>query len=223
MMIADTLKKLRHSVSDPSITILLNTHRTFPDNEQDDIKLKNMVNEAESRLLAAHEKRDILPVIEKMKNLAGNIDHKFNLDSLVLFINHDTAEFLRLPVAVVDRVNIGTSFAVREIVRAVNQTEGYYILCFSQKKARLLEAQNDQFIQEINNDDFPMVNDTLYATQSLDRSLAGVEENYLREFLTVWIKRLSSTIKPTLCPLSSSPMSATMATTVKSPTSPPPL
>jgi hypothetical protein len=181
-MLTDTLKKIRLSVSDPSITILLNTHRTFPDNKQDEIKLRNLVNEAESRLLAAHEKREILPAIEKMKNLADNIDHKSNLDSLALFINQDTAEFLRLSVGVVDRVNIGPNFAVREIVRAINQTESYYILSVSKHKARLFEASNDKLDKEVTNDDFPMVNDTLHPTSQLDKSVAGVEENYIREF-----------------------------------------
>jgi hypothetical protein len=178
----DKLRHLRQTASDPSISILLNTHRTFPDNKQDEIVLKNLVQEAETRLLAAHEKRDILPVIEKMKNLAEDIDHQYNLDGLALFVNREAAEFVRLPVRVTDRVSISPGFAVREIVRAINQTERYYILCVSQQKARLLEAKNDQLTQEINSDDFPMLNETLYSTQALDRSLAGVEENYIREF-----------------------------------------
>lgn len=176
------LRQLRQAASDPSISILLNTHRTFPDNKQDEIVLKNLVQEAENRLLATHEKRDILPVIEKMKQLAASIDYRYNLDSLGIFVSRDTAESLRLPVSVTDRVNIGTNFAVREIVRAINQTERYYILSVSQQKARLLEAKNDQLTREITDDNFPMTNDALYSTHALDRSLAGVEENYLREF-----------------------------------------
>lgn len=177
-----TLRHLRQTASDPSISILLNTHRTFPDNKQDEIVLKNLVQEAENRLLAAHEKRDILPVIEKMKNLAETIDHQYNLDSLALFVSRDTAEFLRLPVQVTDRVSISSNFAVREIVRAINQTERYYILSVSQQKARLIEAKNDQLTREITDDNFPMTNGTLYSTHQLDKSMAGVEENFLREF-----------------------------------------
>ncbi|MBV6439148.1 MAG: hypothetical protein EPGJADBJ_00784 [Saprospiraceae bacterium] len=176
------LHQLRQTSSDPCISILLNTHRTFPDNKQDEIVLKNLVQEAETRLLTTYEKRDILPVIEKMKQLAASVDHRYNLDSLGLFVSRDTAEFLRLPVSVTDRVNIGPNFAVREIVRAINQTERYYLLVVSQQKARLLEAKNDQLTREITDDDFPMTNDNLYSTHALDRSLAGVEENYLREF-----------------------------------------
>jgi hypothetical protein len=176
------LRQLRQAASDPSISILLNTHRTFPDNKQDEIVLKNLVQEAENRLLASYEKRDILPVIEKMKQLAASVDHRYNLDSLGLFISRDIAEAVKMPVSVTDRVNIGLNFAVREIVRAINQTERYYILSVSQQKARLLEAKNDQLVREITDDNFPMPNDTLYSTHAFDRSLAGVEENYLREF-----------------------------------------
>ncbi len=176
------LRHLRQTASDPSISILLNTHRTFPDNKQDEIVLKNLVQEAETRLLTSYEKRDILPVIEKMKQLADSIDHRYNLDSLGLFVSRDAAESLRLPVSVTDRVNIGSNFAVREIVRAITQTERYYTLVISQQKARLLEVKNDKFLREITDGGFPMTNDTLYSTHAFDKSMAGVEENYLREF-----------------------------------------
>ena len=45
-----TIKNIQRLQSNPSVTLTLPTHRTYPDNEKDAIRLKNLVNEAISRL-----------------------------------------------------------------------------------------------------------------------------------------------------------------------------
>ena len=52
------LKKLETVASSNCVTILLQTHRTSPDNDQDPILLKNLVRDAETRLLAELDKKD---------------------------------------------------------------------------------------------------------------------------------------------------------------------
>jgi hypothetical protein len=44
------LKDLKDVVSPGCVTIIMNTHRTKPENIQDPITLKNLVTEAEERL-----------------------------------------------------------------------------------------------------------------------------------------------------------------------------
>lgn len=43
------LNQLNHHQNDLAISILLPTHRTFPDNKRDAITLKNLVKQAEER------------------------------------------------------------------------------------------------------------------------------------------------------------------------------
>ncbi len=45
-----TIKNIQRLQSNPSVTLTLPTNRTYPDNEKDAIRLKNLVNEAISRL-----------------------------------------------------------------------------------------------------------------------------------------------------------------------------
>ena len=40
------------------------THRSFPDNKQDPITLKNLVKQTEERLLAQMDKREVWPIME---------------------------------------------------------------------------------------------------------------------------------------------------------------
>ncbi len=85
------LSALKNIQAENCVTIILNTHRTAPDNQKDPIKLKNMVREAEGRLLANESRRDVKQIIEKLRRLESEIDHNHNLDSLLLFVNEDTA------------------------------------------------------------------------------------------------------------------------------------
>lgn len=181
-MIAPKLRELRKINEDPCVTILVNTHRTFPENKQDSIALKNALTEAEKRLLEHYEKRAVIEIVQKMNALANSVDHNFNLESLALFVSPGSAEMLRLPIRVEPRVHIGQNFALRDVMRAVNRSTEYYILTVSQHMARLMMAFNDSLqIEYRENHVFPIKNNTLYTTDKLAKS-AGADDTLTKEF-----------------------------------------
>ncbi len=142
------LQKVK-SIQDPCcITILLNTHRTLPDNEKDPILLKNLIKEAANRLPAECTDADAHSLIEKLHQLADSIDHRHNLESLALFVNKDVAEYARMPVRTENRVVIGDTFATRDLLRAMNEEKSYYVLVLGRDKARLIHAHNDRLVYE---------------------------------------------------------------------------
>jgi hypothetical protein len=175
-----TLKKIKNVTSEACVTIILNTHRTKPDNLQDPINLKNLVKNAESRLLADYEKRFAQPIIDRLNKLVDSIDHQYNLESLILFVNENTEEYTRLPISVEDRVVVDNTFATRDLVRAMNQEANYYVLVLNKQEVRLLEAQNDKFVQELKGE-FPMEND-VYTTDRHKSSMAKGQDNMIEEF-----------------------------------------
>lgn len=173
------LRRLKNIISENAITIILNTHRTLPDNEKDSLLLKNLIKEAESRLLADMDKREAESLIQRLRDLEETIDHRQNLESLILFVNEDTAEYVRLPIAVEDRVIIDKTFATRDLIRAMHMEASYLVLVLSQQKARLIKASNDKVIQEFG-DPFPIEN-----TQMVNRaelSNASRLTNLISEF-----------------------------------------
>jgi hypothetical protein len=119
------LKKIKDIQAEACVTIILNTHRTRPDNERDPLLLKNLVKEAEQRLFDDYEKRFVWPIMENLNKMVEKIDHQQNLESLVLFANQEMAEYTRLPIKVVDRVIIDNTFATRDLVRAMHQESSY--------------------------------------------------------------------------------------------------
>ena len=77
----EMLEKLIKIESECCVTIILNTHRNKPDIHKDAIMLKNLVSEAEERLINIYDKRRVQSIIERIKELSGNIDHGHNLDA----------------------------------------------------------------------------------------------------------------------------------------------
>jgi hypothetical protein len=58
-MIKELIEKLSNSSDSPCVTITMNTHRTHPENATDAIALKNLCKDAENRLLAEFDKREV--------------------------------------------------------------------------------------------------------------------------------------------------------------------
>lgn len=182
MDLKQTLQKLKGIEADPCVSILLSTHRTHPANAQDPINLKNLVTQAEERLLADHDKRHVWPIMEKINAAVDDIDHQNNMEGLAIFANADMALVVKLPVAVADRVVLDHNFATRDLIRALQSSEHYYILTVSGHKSRLIEAYRDQVVLEYGpQHTFPIEN-RLYNTHADQRAQANTEENLRREF-----------------------------------------
>lgn len=175
------LKELKDIISESCVTIILNTHRTSPDNKKDSLTLKNLVKKAEERLLTDEKKRDAKQLVEYLKDLESQIDHNHNLESLVLFVNQNVAEYTRLPIVVENRVVIDHTFATRDLVRALHFETNYYVLVLSQQKVRLIEAFNDKVVAEIGNP-FPIENKQIYSSNKLELSNASKQTNLMAEF-----------------------------------------
>jgi hypothetical protein len=194
------LKELKDIISESCVTIILNTHRTSPDNKKDPITLKNLIKEAEVRLFADESKRDAQKLVQRLLDLESKIDHNHNLESLVLFVNENVAEYTRLPISVEDRVVIDHTFATRDLVRAMHAEANYYVLVLSQQKVRLIEAFNDKVVAEIGNP-FPIENNQFYSTNRAELSNANRQTNLVAEFFNRVDKELNKVRKENPLPI----------------------
>ncbi|MEO6681830.1 MAG: hypothetical protein ABIN48_03305 [Ginsengibacter sp.] len=155
----EILNRFKHISSKCCVTIILSTHRTKPDNEKDAILLKNLVKDAEKRIAidCADDKEMSQALVSKLNKLASEIDHRHNQEGLVLFVNENMAEYVRLPLKVENRVVVDKTFHTRDLVRAINAQTSYYVLLLSRQKARLIEALSDKVVAEIESG-FPIEN-----------------------------------------------------------------
>ncbi len=142
----------------PALTITLPTHRTSPDNRQDPIRVKNLVAQATERLLEEHNKRDIQPLLDRLEKLADEIDYRFALDGLVLFVTHDFAAKYYLPYSLPERVVVGETLFTRDLVFTLNRTLRYWVLVLSEQPTRLYEGTRDALV-EVEGEGFPLTHE----------------------------------------------------------------
>jgi hypothetical protein len=194
------LEKLKKEASDCCVTIILKTHRTRPDDGQDPILLKNLIREAELRLLNGYDKRLARSLVDKMNALAETINHTYNSDGLVLFVNDHIAEYIRLPLPVENRVVIDRTFATRDLIRALHQASSYFVLVLSRDKARLIEALNDQVKEEVEQI-FPIENLSLHPVDRTDAALGSRQTSLMLEFFNRVDKQLNKIVRENPLPV----------------------
>jgi len=189
MNLESLFQQLRSVQADPAVSVFVPTHRTFPDNQQDAIAVKNALKTLSDRLHAQYDKRHAEAVLAQVERVTADLDHNYNLDSLAIFATADQAQVERLPFAVKPRVIVDGNFATRDVVREINSAVHYYIVVVTREQGRLIEAFNGQVVREFGAETplqgltFPIENNSLYTTSGADRSQASNEDNYLKEFL----------------------------------------
>ena len=150
----------------PSLTITLPTHRTRPDNQQDPIRVKNMVTQAQEQLLQEFNKRELAPLFERLEKLADAIEYEYALDGLVLYVNKDFDAKFYLPFTVPERIVVGDNFLTRDLVFAMNRMRRYWVLLLSEQPTRLFEGFHDTLV-EVTEGGFPMTHEGPGGAQAL--------------------------------------------------------
>lgn len=191
MTINQKLEKLAAEISNPCVTISLNTHRVHPANNSDGLLLKNLLKEAEDRLLAMYDKRAVAPLLEKMANVLHDIEMRYNLESLHIFLSNLTNEFMRSSWPVnKNAVHISTRFAVGPLIKELSRSESYYILLLSQGGVRLYEAVNENISGEVKNENFPFDETPYYIDTAEHASDPKLVDTMVREFFNIVDKAL---------------------------------
>ncbi len=149
------IRQLQKVQGYPALSILLPTYRTVPENRNDPIRMKNLVTEAQKRLLQEFKAREITPLLKRLDETVAHIDYSHLLDGLAIFVNNDAAYTFHLPFSPVARVVVDETFATRDLIRALHYAERYWVLVLSEKPTRLLEGSGDA-LSEIQGRGFPM-------------------------------------------------------------------
>ncbi len=173
----------------PAVTICAPTHRMAPENKQDALNLKNLIVEVEKELCKRLDKKQVPLIVDNLKKAHDLIDYSRNLDSMLVFGNEKFVAVTTLAIDSQPGFTIGKHFDIRPLLKARQQTRRYYILAISKKEIRLIEALNDRLIKEIDNEDFPFINDEYYTTDKEKLAQDIFVDNLIKEFFNVSDKR----------------------------------
>lgn len=138
----DQLKELSQQPANPGISLFLPTHRTGQGIQQDHIRLKNLLRDAEQQLLnSGMGPREVRALLRPAQALIN--DHYFwqhQNDGLAIFIAADDFHCYRLPFYVKELLIVAQSYYVKPILPLFTNNGHYYILAISQNEVRLFEG-----------------------------------------------------------------------------------
>lgn len=191
MALKDQLLRIASISENPSVSISLNTHRTHPDNQKDEIVLKNLLKDAENRILNEFNKREVDSLLQKINEISNHIDFNYNLDSLHIFLSNDFQEVLKSTWPTPEnKVEINENFSIRQLIKDYNRSEEYLLLKLTQNDIHLYEVFNNGISKEITNDTFPFNN----GNQQINHSDTGFNENMIENRLKELFNRIDKAV-----------------------------
>ncbi len=143
------LMTLMENSEGPCVSIYMPTLRGGVESRQNPIRFKNMLREAEERLVAAGlrapEAKELLEPAQKVL-----LDGPFwrQTTGIALFLSPKTFRYYRLPFDFEELLVVADRFNVKPLLSLPASAERFYILALSQNKVRLFEGAN-QKISEI--------------------------------------------------------------------------
>lgn len=145
----DQIIGLAQQTQSPSISIFLPTHGAGQDTDQDPIRFKNLLREAELSLLdkglGPREVSELLQPAQALLNETYFWQHQ--RDGLAIFITPDDFHYYHLPFHIEELLIIARSYYVKPVLPLFTNNGHYYILAISQDEVRLFEGTRESIGQ----------------------------------------------------------------------------
>lgn len=188
------IKLLQQVRNYPSITITMPTHRSFPENQKDQLVAKNLIAEVTNRLLSEFSKRELEPILKRLEQTAEEIDFRNSLDGLTMFVNRDFSRIVYLPFTLKKRVVIDETFMTRDLVFAMNRTPRYWVLALSEQPTRLFEGTGNS-LEEIKEEGFPITHTGPGGAESLPGGFGKRKSAYRDERHEQFFRKVDDTFR----------------------------
>ena len=137
------LEELVSSPARPCLSLYMGTHRSHPNNQQDPIRYRHLVDALKTSL--HHQAPDavhaLIAPFEALEN-----DHAFwehTLDGLVVMGSADFFRIYLLPRPVADLAVVADSFHTKPLRQFLQSVERYQVLALSLHKVQLFEGNRD--------------------------------------------------------------------------------
>jgi hypothetical protein len=128
----------------PRITLYQPTHRSFPDNQQDPIRFRNLLKEVATSLGDASKSDRLQATFASLHALAE--DEAFwthALDGVAVFAAPGFLKVMRLQRSVKPVAIVADSFHVKPLLRILQSTGRFQVLALNRRSVRLFEGDRD--------------------------------------------------------------------------------
>jgi hypothetical protein len=154
----------------PAVSLLMPTHRTAPENQQDPIRLRNLLSEARRRLEGDEgvPREVAAQVYGEIATAAEHVDLRHTGEGLALFASPGQVHVRLLESPVQERVVIADTYEVRDVVADAARRHRYWALVLSEQPTRLWSGDGPDLV-EVTSHGFPFTHEGPGGAQGLPR------------------------------------------------------
>ena len=130
----------------PFISLYQETHRHKPENRQDLIRFKNLVDEIKDSLKREYPKENIKSIMKPFEEIAN--DRTFwnnSTEGLAILANKNKCVVYRLPREVEEVSIVANSFYIKPLIRNFQSAERYHVLGLDRTNFKLFEGNRYGF------------------------------------------------------------------------------
>lgn len=142
---ADGLKSLMGFHKEPCVSIYMPTHRKGSEVEQDPIRFKNLLRDAEKEMeKKGLRKNQIDSILKPAYNFIDDVKFwNHQSDGLAFFMCEGEHQYFRLPLSFKPMAYVHKRYYVKPLLPAMSGNEQYLVLALSQKNLRLFQGSKD--------------------------------------------------------------------------------
>lgn len=149
MFTQNDLRSLIAHAGRPAVSIFLPTHVTGREIRQDPVRLRNLLGQAEDKLVArgmrAEDARSLLAPARRLVD--DDVFWRHQERGLAVFIAPGLFRYHRIPIAVGERVTVGPEFHIRPLLSLLAVDGRFFLLALSASRARLFEGSRFSFVE----------------------------------------------------------------------------
>ncbi|EJL01141.1 hypothetical protein PflQ2_1692 [Pseudomonas fluorescens Q2-87] len=129
----------------PSLSLYMPTHRTFPERSQDPIRYKNLVRELQAQLEQQHPDLDNTSLLEPFLALVDDQDFwNSNRDGIAVFGAPDYFKVIAVNQRLPECAFANSHPYLKPLLRLAQSTERYQALCLTRDEVWLYEGSSQQ-------------------------------------------------------------------------------
>lgn len=137
----------RHQASGPKISIYMPTHRTQPDNKQDAILFKNLLQQSKDQLAESYPRRVWLSMVEQLEQLQKDSDFwNKRTEGLAVLLDESGLEVFELSHSPQQRLVVDEHFYLIPLMRHQGEHEAAYLIDLSKDRITFYRIEGEQAI-----------------------------------------------------------------------------
>ena len=199
-MLNQGIEQLLEESGAPCISVILPMQRLSRNRANNPEVLNNALSLAKNLFFISYSQpnKEIDGVIKKLDDLAESIDFTHLEDGIGLYVSPNISKLVIFPFPVIEKVKVGNTFEIRDLLYYQNTILDYSILSISKRHIHLYDA-HEKKLTEVKNKEFPINYEETYeyarptigtsfsnsSLKGFERDKSVIEEIRLVDFLRI--------------------------------------